>query len=262
MKSIMVCLIGVFFLYSSQATAGWALDIKYAPNDAGYFLATPTQLDVNDPTPSPLSGCYDDRSCGVAILYYGGLTGKGWFGEFPLDRRKASATRTVGELSQLLIDSGYLNKTFKSQTGLYSGTRYCFALMSIFSTYIIPGGDTECTLPEIIPNYCSIAEPYIELNHGSLSANAVSGHTIRKQLRVSCNQPYKAVIIAADQSGLLSLGNGLTSQLKVNGVDLGKGYMATFGPTASIVELSSTLSGSPGSYGTFQGSKVIILSLP
>ncbi len=262
MKNIIISLIWILFFYSSQATAGWALDVKWTPKNSGRFIVKTTHLDINDPRPSPLRGCFSQRTCSVAIQFSGGITAFGWFGEFPLDERKAAAAWTVGELSQLLIDSGYLNQEFISlNTGGYPD-RYCFALMGMYGSVIIPGADLECTLPEITPNYCEIKEPYVELNHGPLSADKVSGHTIRTSLQVSCNQPYKAIIMAADQSGLLSLGNGLTSQLKVNGVDLGKGYTATFGPTASPVELSSTLSGSPGSYGTFQGAKVIILSLP
>lgn len=52
------------------------------------------------------------------------------------------------------------------------------------------------------------------------------------------------------------------SDLKVNGVDLGRGVAVNATPAGTRVILTSTLNGYDGSIGEFRGSKSIIVSVP
>lgn len=223
--------------------------------------------DENDDTPNPLRGCINPttqnvKDCEVHIAYSGG--GTGWALMFAVSFREMNDVRTIGELARLFREKGLLNEKSRF-TPLNSTTqRICYQLgyrKSSFS-YIMPGGALNCNGVEILPTYCSISELYIELDHGAISADSVNGHTVSKPLRASCNTNFKVRIGAEDGDGVLPLGSGLQSRLKINGADLGAGYIDTVGPGGKSFTLSSTLSGYTGGTGTFQGSKVIMLSLP
>lgn len=88
----------------------------------------------------------------------------------------------------------------------------------------ISGADFTCTRVEIIPTFCSIAEPYIELDHGSVSSTANNGQTVSSTFKATCNQNFELSIIAKDEKGEVPLVGGLISHLIVNGDDLGVGY--------------------------------------
>ncbi|WP_438811713.1 MrpH family fimbial adhesin [Serratia marcescens] len=114
----------------------------------------------------------------------------------------------------------------------------------------------------MIPTYCSIVEFYIELDHGSVSSNAINGQTVSSTFRATCNQNFELSIIAKDEKGEVPLGGGLISHLTINGDDLGLEHTEVVGPEGKTFVISSTLSGSVSGTGEFQGSKVIILSTP
>ena len=175
-----------------------------------------------------------------------------------------SEIKTIGELARAFREKGLLNEK-SILFGLNANThRVCYGLQYHYRGLrsLMPGGVYKCNGIEIVPTYCSISELYIELNHGAISANAVNGHTVSRSVNASCNTDFKVRISAVDESGVLPLGSGLQSQLKVNGADLGEGYVDTVGPAGKRFTLSSTLSGYTSGTGNFQGSKVIILSMP
>ncbi|HGM4804235.1 TPA: hypothetical protein ACKP0Y_000034 [Serratia marcescens] len=260
----------LFFMliFSLQAKGSWELDVKYSP-PAKQYLVKVIRWDVDDSSRNPVRFCYspmtgDDSKCRI-FIYYNSPLNVGWFNESFYLGREASDLRTMGELADLFARKGYLNREVNSRTSS-ALEKNCFALayQQQFVETIVPmdGGALDCTMAEIIPTYCSIEEPYIELDHGSIASDGVNGHTVSSSFRAACNKDFKLLIVAQGGKGDLQLGGGITSHLKVNGDDLGIGHTAVVGPVGKTFTLSSTLSGSPSGVGEFQGSKVIILSIP
>ncbi|MEL5445951.1 hypothetical protein [Serratia ureilytica] len=253
--------------FSLQAKGSWELDAQYIPS-LNQFKVKVIRWDTDDRTFNPLYGCYDpvsgsDRRCNLYIREDTATSHGDWFNE-SFYVREASDLRTVGEVAALFARKGYLNKEVYSH-GVTQFRKNCFSLAYRAVTGAlpsVPGGVMDCTRGEIIPTYCSIAEPYIELDHGTVSSNAINRQTVSSTLRASCNQNFKLAIIAQDGTGEVQLGGGLTSHLTVNGDDLSVGHMEVVGPEGKTFVISSTLSGSASDTGEFQGSKVIILSTP
>ncbi|MDW7736488.1 hypothetical protein R9X37_14075 [Serratia marcescens] len=259
----------LFFMliFSLQAKGSWELDVKYSP-PAKQYLVKVIRWDVDDSSRNPLLSCYspmtgDDSRCRI-FIYYNSPLNVGYFDESFYLGREASYLRTMGELADLFARKGYLNRAVNSRY-VSALEKHCYALAyQLLSGPIVPmdGGALDCTMAEIIPTYCSIEEPYIELDHGSIASDGVNGHTVSSSFRAACNKDFKLLIVAQGGKGDLQLGGGITSHLKVNGDDLGIGHEAVVGPAGKTFTLSSTLSGSPSGVGEFQGSKVIILSIP
>ncbi len=259
----------LFFMliFSLQAKGSWELDVKYSPS-VGQYLVKVIRWDVDDSSPNPIRFCYspvtgNDSRCRI-VIYYNSPTHMSWFNDSFYLGREASDLKTMGELADLFARKGYLNQVLKSYN-TSALEQNCYALgyiQNIGQAAPIDGGALNCTMAEIIPTYCSIEEPYIELKHGSVTSKGVNGHTVSSSFRAVCNKDFKLLIVAQDGKGDLQLGGGITSHLKVNGDDLGIGHKAVVGPAGKTFTLSSTLSGSPSGVGEFQGSKVIMLSIP
>ncbi|MGP2965698.1 MULTISPECIES: MrpH family fimbial adhesin [Serratia] len=253
---------------SLQAKASWELDVKYFPQD-NQVKVNVIRWDVNDSSRNLLYNCWDpiaasDQRCRLFIAFDNEERGATLLGEPFNMGKEVSGLRTMGEVAAVFARKGYLNQE-RSGGAQLIGRRNCFALAWKYPTGFhgpLPNGAVDCALPEITPTYCSIREPYIELDHGSVTSERVNGHTVSHSFRVACNNNFKVLIVAQGGKGDLPLGGGITSHLKVNGDDLGAGHAEMVGPTGKSFTLSSTLSGFPSGAGEFQGSKVIILSLP
>ncbi|EMH4218114.1 MrpH family fimbial adhesin [Serratia marcescens] len=260
-----------FFIFcmlfiSLQVKASWELDVKYFP-EVNQVKVKVIRWDVDDSSPNPLSRCWNpiaasDERCRLYIEVDNEERHDVFGAPFNMGK-EASDLRTMGELAALFARKGYLNQE-RTKGAQFMGRRNCFALGRYAPTGLgpLPGGAVDCALPEITPTYCTIKEPYIELDHGSVTSDGVNGHTASNSFSVACNNDFKVLIVAQGGKGDLPLGGGITSQLKVNGDDLGTGHAQVVGPAWKTFTLSSTLSGSPSGAGEFQGSKVIILSLP
>lgn len=269
MRRVVRCIfmLSTLLLISNQVRAAWEIDVKFYP-DYSQHLVKITRWDEDDPAPNPLWSCeYSGLKCVLGI--YARRGGSISYSEdFPMPK-KVSSLRTMGELAKVFREQGYLGKEIWSKRVGYPYTNYCYYLGmytltggGTISMIPVPGGVLECPTTEIIPTYCKIEEPYIELNHGSLSGDSVNGNTVSKPIHVTCNNNFNLAIRSKDSQGQLSLGGGLKSQLKVNGTDLGLGYSEVVGPAGKTFTLSSTLSGYTNGTGVFQGSSVIILGLP
>lgn len=254
-----------FFILSSKSMAAWEIYAEFKP-DKQYYYVTITRFDQYDPTPNPLRGCgvLAGRHCQIYIGWSDNVgTGNGY--RFGFSVPGMSEAETMGDLGKLIVDNGYLNRELRAMYGGESqkGVRNCFWLSYYdMGAIIFPNGPMECSQPEITPTFCSISEPYIELLHGAVTGNAVNGHSISTPIHVSCSTDYSVAIASADQNTTIDLGNGLKSDLKINGVDFNNGYEDTVGPSGKSFVLSSTLHGYSGGVGNFQGSKVIMLILP
>ncbi|EOY5052102.1 PapG chaperone-binding domain-containing protein [Serratia marcescens] len=266
-KLLVLMLAGGVWLLSLPIKAEWVLDVKFDPSRDHSIIAKVIRWDETDERPNPIYGCHAvgawyPGKCKVYI-WYEGPSGAAFIGEvsFP----EMGNPRKVGELARLFREKGYLNREFMLRyVRMPEGATYCitFRASSDGVSRPIPGGIRECTKAEIIPTYCSISELSIELDHGAIGANSVNGNTVSRPFRVSCSNDFKLRIMSEDSSGVLSLGGGLQSQLKVNGVDLDSGFVDTVGSGGKTFTLTSTLSGYSSGTGVFQGSKVMILSLP
>ncbi|EPF7467184.1 hypothetical protein JY494_26465 [Serratia marcescens] len=254
-----------FFILSSKGMAAWEIYAEFKP-DNQYYYVTITRFDQYDPTPNPLRRCglAGGRLCQIYIGWSDNVgTGNGYMGGFSVPGM--SEAETMGDLGKLIVDNGYLNRELRAMYGGSSqkGVRACFWLSYYdFGATILPNGPTLCSQPEITPTFCSISEPYIELLHGAVTGNVVNGHTISTPIHVSCSRDYSVAIVSADKNTTIDLGNGLKSDLKINGVDFNNGYVVTVGPSGKSFVLSSKLYGYSGRVGNFQGSKVIMLILP
>ncbi|HEJ6973118.1 TPA: hypothetical protein ACGCBI_000581 [Serratia marcescens] len=268
MKKVVRCIImlSTLLLITNQVRAAWEMDIKLYPQQK-IFKVKVIRWDEDDPAKNILFGC---RTSGMGCMLgiYGIRDGAYFYDDnFPMPDR-VSDMRTMGELARVFREQGYLNKEIR-RSAWYPYIDYCFYIgyyvitgPSTVSMVPVPGGVSECPKTEILPTFCSITEPYIELNHGSLSGDSVNGNTVSKPIHVTCNNDFNLAIKSKNSQGQLSLGGGLKSQLKVNGTDLGQGYSDVVGPSGKTFTLSSTLSGYTGATGDFQGSSVIILGLP
>ncbi|MBL0877038.1 MrpH family fimbial adhesin [Serratia ureilytica] len=264
---IYVFMLSTLLLINNQVSAAWEADVKFYPARQQHLIKI-IRWDEDDPAGNILYGCeYNGLQCmlGIFVIYRGTYY---YIDSFPMPK-KVAGMPTMGELAKVFREQGYLGKGVWSQTAYYPFKDYCYYLgyyvpggPSTMTMTAVPGGVSDCPTTEIIPTYCSIEEPYIELNHGSLSGNSVNGNTVSKQIHVTCSNDFNLKIRSKDSQGYLSLGGGLKSQLKVNGADLGLGYSEVVGPSGKTFTLSSTLSGYTSGTGVFQGSSVIVLGLP
>lgn len=136
-------------------------------------------------------------------------------------------------------------------------------------THIYEGGTTgwhidggpDCRYPEIDVNYCSIREPYIELDHGAVYAKDVNGSSISSTLHISCLTEMDVLIRSPDGDGsvILDQNSNFKSQISVNGVPVSTGGKVTATPQGTPAVITSTLNGVPPE-GEYQGSTVIIIS--
>ncbi|HFF9486346.1 hypothetical protein [Serratia marcescens] len=263
-----IIMISSLLLISNQVRAAWEIDVKFYPEYRQHLMKI-TRWDEDDQTANVLFRCGQNGNglpCTLGI--YATRDGStDYTDSFPMPD-KVSGMRTMGEVAKVFREQGHLNKGIWSKT-VFRGINYCYYLgyyistgPSTMSMIRVPGGVSDCPITEIIPTYCSIAEPYIELDHGSLSGGSVNGNTVSKQIHVTCNNDFNLAIRSKDSQGNLSLGRGLNSQLKVNGTDLGIGHSEVVGPSGKAFTLSSTLNGYTSGTGVFQGSSVIILGLP
>lgn len=250
-------------LHVPQASASWVLDAQFSPRE-NRFIVKVLRWDEYDSTPNPLKSCGVFGTCQLAFMYSIPMSPMNTFS--PMDIPEAAGLKTMGELAQVFARKGNINREFKSQTGRFGksclGLAYLVSSGSSMSFIPLPGGSQECFLPQIDPTYCNIADSYIELNHGTIDTNSVNGNVAGKTFRVSCNNNYQVSVVAVDGNGIVALGKGLVSHLKINGVDLGAGYNVRTGPEGNTLVLTSTLSGYSGGTGDFQGYKVIMLTLP
>ncbi|MEL5308182.1 hypothetical protein [Serratia nevei] len=261
MVKVFSAFFGVIIFVSFPVAADWELDVKYEPRGHDITIKI-KRWDEYDERPNPLYDClrYDlQADCKMTIRYSG--FGVGNSEMRGVSFKEMSTARTLGDLARVSREKGVV---FTGRIPMAEGERYCFSLTSVWrgKWNPMPGGVNACSRAEIVPTYCSISEPYIELNHGAINANAINGHTISRSFNVSCNTNYKVLVIAQDLKSVLSLGGGLQSQLKVNDTDLGEGYVTSVGPGGKSLTLTSTLSGYTSGTGNFQGAKVIMLSLP
>ncbi|MEL5666981.1 hypothetical protein [Serratia ureilytica] len=251
-------------LHVPLAAASWVMDAQYSPSQKR-FIVKVIRWDEYDSARNPLKNCRFTSACKLTYTYSNRSNAIANFVE--IDMPEASDLNTMGELAQLFARKGYINREFKSQFGLYAepclGLAYPVYSGGGSNAYIpLPGGEYECFAPQIDPTYCSIADAYIELNHGTINTNSVNGSVAAKQFRVACSNAFSLAIIAVDKNGSVSLGGGIISHLKINGVDIGSGYLDRIGPEGKTLTLTSTLSGYRGGTGDFQGYKVIMLTLP
>ncbi len=260
-------------LYSGSAAAAWTLNVQYDPRDDNkrVFYVSVVSFEQNDPSPNPLyreCGVFSAQRlmCEMAIVYTSSLSAGTAFTE-TMPVPGAEHAQTMGELAKIFADAGYLNRVFKSQNVLFQPESYCFLLAyrkvhTSGSGFVrLPGGSSVCQPSELIPTFCDFTETSLELNHGRLTPDQVNGHTASAQISASCTTPYWVRIRSADKKSVLEMGEGLKSDLKVNGVDLAEGMSVRLTPTAQTFTITSTLNGYSQGEGEFQGSTIIILGL-
>lgn len=274
-------ILGVLLLcFSCLAMASWTLSVKYYPGipmvgggtSDDMYVVKVINWDQNDPSYNPLKygcGIISGYKCGITLGYqyiYGGerpQRGYSSWGEGAVEIPDGDRLRTMGDVARVFAQRGGMQQNFT--VFFPARTEVCFYLAGSATAagfLRIDGGVSECPRAEFTPTVCSIAEPFIELNHGELSSDRVNGHTASAQIHATCTRDYKVSLVTADEKSVLELGDGLRSELKINGVDLGRGYVDTLSPTPKTFTLTSTLRGSPDRAGLFKGTTVIIVGLP
>ncbi|BEM70280.1 hypothetical protein SME24J_42790 [Serratia marcescens] len=258
----------LIFLYSVNAfPAAWEMKTEYRPVNAtyGYFVAKIVAWDTEDKTPNPLYGCNaggyycrlaftNDSYLFLNDVVFNGMT----------------TSKTLGELGKNFINSGLLNREYRSKDYYSPSQPNCiyFGYQSqsssgSWSVIWFPGGE-QCRVPEIVPNVCEFREPQVVLDHGMLRAEVINGSTAEAQLTVACTFNFKVRIMSSDRSGAVYFNDKkqFRSELKLDGVNVGDGLLVTATPAGKTLTLTSTLAGYDGSVGEFQGAKSIIISLP
>ncbi|MEL5445945.1 PapG chaperone-binding domain-containing protein [Serratia ureilytica] len=258
----------LIYLYSANAcSAAWEMKSEYRPVNAtyGYFVAKIVAWDTEDKTPNPLYGC----SSGGNLCYLAFTVDNYYF----LDKisfQNITTSKTLGELGKNFIQSGLLNREYRSMNHYYPSQPSCIYFgynaqgsNGSWSVIWFPGGE-QCREPEIVPNVCELREPLVELDHGMLRAEVINGNTAEATLTVACTFNFKVRVMTSDRSGTVYFNDKkqFRSELKLDGVNAGNGVLVTAPPEGKTLTLTSTLAGYDGSVGEFQGSKSLIISLP
>ncbi|OPJ94289.1 hypothetical protein B1H39_11970 [Serratia marcescens] len=254
--------------FFSRTEAAWEMASRYIPlsSDNGYFATKIVAWDTQDNAPSPLYDCDKPRKAKCKLTFALGNQGAPQSFGIP----EMTTAKTLGEVAELFIKKGFLNREIPS---LYTepNSPVCISFgfydavdLSGATGYArLPGG-VQCIVPEVASNVCDIKQPYVELYHGQLRAEVIEGNTATAQLTVACTMAFNVRVMSADRSGTIYFNNAkkFRSELKINGVDAGKGLVFKATPTGTTLTLTSTLLGYDGSIGEYQGSKVIVVSLP
>lgn len=257
------CGVFIALFFTCQAIASWSLNIQYNPGDPGVgndqFKIKVANWDQDDETSYPASGCSFRFGCYITI----GFEDPGTI-DYLDGAIEIPDVKTMGEAAKAFSNKGGLQHEFISKYIRYPGkTCFYLAYKDFYGSYKrMPGGSDDCPRAMIDPTFCRILEPSVELTHGDLTADKVTGNTASAEISATCNRPYRISVVAADKKGILDLGYGLKSELKVNGVDLGAGYVADLSSTPTTFTLTSTLSGHSSGEGVFEGATVVILGLP
>lgn len=259
-------LLWLLFLYSSWSMADWQLKSKYEP-DRPQYAAWVDRWDEDDNAPNPLRGCSGwAQGCLLAIydnyIGYDGFPSNGGFiSTWSLPT--ASDARTRGELAKAFMkrfQGGVLN-SINFVWGKPREMCMTLAYYNVNNVKLLMPGGTQLCQSEVSPTACSISESEILLNHGTLEAKDVNGNTASQIINVSCNKKYRVGLMSWDGNGRVDLGEGLQSDLKVNGVDLVY-YSFDVDASGRSLLLTSTLSGYTNQTGNFQGNKTLILIIP
>lgn len=126
----------------------------------------------------------------------------------------------------------------------------------------------SATLPAaVVEPPCTIGTTSISISHGSLNANAVSGHIASNYLPIQCRTgQYIRITPAATTNGIVLRSDGsLTTKITVNNSNQANGgdLFYVYAGEYQLVKISSTLS-TPYGYvtaGAFSGSTVLTINV-
>lgn len=193
-----------------------------------------------------------------------------WANKGVLSSRDANdivKVKTMGELGKIYLQHFPASSQFDGQINDPPKT-VCLGMAWSYSTSSYVQGFLPGSLCSIAPTpmqRCEFVESSLDLSHGTLSANNVSGNTANGYLSVKCTYAQKLMLsMMINPDSRLQLGSGIWSTLTVNGTPAYRGYtFTTADGIASRVNITSEL----GTYGTatagsYSASTVAILAIP
>lgn len=129
-----------------------------------------------------------------------------------------------------------------------------------------PTGTLDCIKPPPANEWCSLTTPSITFDYGTGSiSNFRNNPTRTNNVNVECSSASdtgtKYVLkLAGNDSGELSLSNGMSAEFTADGKSLGETLVGYTGN--NTVKIDSTLSGDPTDTGAFSGASILLVSYP
>ncbi|HGM5966639.1 hypothetical protein I5N37_05005 [Serratia marcescens] len=221
-------------------------------------------------TPNPLYKCDGvGARCELLIFYKQENVPEFGYNYISLAEVDVYNKKTVADLSREVNRVGAVGKEHILIYPLSWNVRLCLFLGGSYiggkRAYPIPGTTVQCTYPLLPPTVCNVAEASINLNHGTVMAQQVNGHTASSSFHVACTSPMRVRLQTADEQGSIFLNpeKTLRSDIFVNGVSIANNGVVIDAATGGGTEVSikSVLSGAGFIQGKFSGNKVLILAI-
>ncbi|HAT4999474.1 TPA: hypothetical protein I9761_003031 [Serratia marcescens] len=258
-----IWLYGILFYSFSVYSVPYELKV-HSSNEYPDYLSIES-WDVNDTTPNPMR--LTPGPDHLRVIYYslrGAYSPPGVF--FVPGARKA---QTMGELGKLFISSGLIGSQINGNRKASAAPimRSCWQLGYDYPNM---GGGTvttplqsTCSYGDYPSTTCWIDKPAIEIDHGMLTTEVVNGNTAYTDFYVSCSSEMGVNVMSStgENSVVLSLADGLRSDITINDKKLGDGIAIRASTSPTRLRLSSTLSGyNLQGTGTFSGSFTLVIA--
>lgn len=215
--------------------------------------------------------CYGLSKCFIYTApLINGSKSTAYDGVFARDSSKYPCMLTVDNLTDLFNKCVYavwpITGIAKTEAKP-SESSPCVALVYSTTDYILDGVTfpTEHCVTKNINIYTACTLPStINLDHGTLSSNKISGSESSQSFSITCNSDVSAAFHISGLSGdTLSLGGGVNSALSLNGSSLSSsGLLENFTQGTHTLTIKSKLSASGNpSAGKHTGQAVLTMSL-
>ncbi|MFV8867041.1 hypothetical protein [Serratia fonticola] len=121
------------------------------------------------------------------------------------------------------------------------------------------GLDGNCIVTPPASQWCAMVTPELSLDYEQMKIENATGASVSGTVAVQCTVGMKYTLRLHSIQGI-ALSNGMTANLKANNLPLNSTLTGEAGD--NIVNITSTLSGTPHTSGPFEGSDVLFVSYP
>lgn len=223
--------------------------------------------DVNDNTPMTIPSCVGNYYCNYGI----GIVGKSDSGNSSMGCYVGTTGRDVSSWGQ--IAAAYLSKC-GNHVYPVTGSGFSQESANAAKACIVYGRKTGagayfnagigCAGVSPNPTICEINDSYIELSHGTLNTDELDGHSVSRNVGITCNRNAMVKVYAYPNTAgdVIPLGRSISSSIKLNGVSGRIGININVPGSTAYFNLSSTLTTSSDvNAGEYSGSGVVILNI-
>lgn len=123
-------------------------------------------------------------------------------------------------------------------------------------------GDESCTnVPPQPDEYCAMATSSISMDYGTLTSSAALNATKTASVKIECSSAMKYVLRLPGRQDSIHLSNGMEAVITANSKALGSTLDGVAGSN-NTVTITSKLTGTPITTGSFSGSSVLGVEYP